>query len=99
MSKRNKINKKYDYYADPEYRKKHNEYMSVVVKCECGRDIRRSSMSVHRKSALHNRIIQRKEEYCIDKYKNKILKRLKSYTKDLLTSEQIHKLIKIINSI
>jgi hypothetical protein len=41
------------YYSNPEFKKKHNEYMMQFITCECGCSIMRCNVTKHRKSQKH----------------------------------------------
>ena len=49
-----------DYYADPEFRKRHLRYMSEKVPCDCGFQCRRSYMTRHKRTNKHNRLLKQK---------------------------------------
>ena len=36
-----------EYYADPEFKKRHLEYVNEKIECACGRSISRSNYSKH----------------------------------------------------
>lgn len=58
-----------DYYADPEYRRKHLAYISERVKCnDCGIETARCNMSKHKKTVKHIKISEARREisYYID---------------------------------
>lgn len=40
----------YDYYSDPNYKKKHNKYMTEKTLCSCGCNVIQSNMSQHKKN-------------------------------------------------
>ena len=66
-SKMNKENKKYktfrEYYADPEYRKKHLEYITQTVECpNCDLSCQRVAMARHRQSKRHFRLAKEKQD-------------------------------------
>ena len=43
-----------EYYADPEYRRKHQAYMKTKISCpECGRVTVRSNMAAHKRTLRH----------------------------------------------
>lgn len=42
-----------DYYADPEFRRKHLDKMKQRVKCECGYETSRTNISRHKRSRNH----------------------------------------------
>jgi len=49
-----KIYKKFsDYYKDPEFKKRHDEYVSTKIQCQCGQYVARYNMSKHRKTNKH----------------------------------------------
>jgi len=43
------------YYDNPEYRKKHKEYILTKVQCGCGTITARCNMSHHRKTKKHQK--------------------------------------------
>ena len=43
------------YYNQPEYKKKHKEYILTKVQCECGTITARCNMSHHRKTKKHQK--------------------------------------------
>jgi hypothetical protein len=47
------VRKKYkrfkDYYRNEDFRRKHLEYLSTPLKCECGAIVQRGYLNVHRK--------------------------------------------------
>ncbi len=51
-----------EYYADPEFKKRHLEYVNEKIECTCGRSISRSNYSKHLKTPLHERRSKNKEQ-------------------------------------
>lgn len=50
-----------EYYADPEFKRKHLERLRELVDCECGAHVTRSNMSRHKKSPRHLKKAESKE--------------------------------------
>ena len=51
-----------EYYADPEYRRKHLEYVKTRVECEgCGAMVPRSGTTAHKTTRKHKQGLQKKE--------------------------------------
>ena len=54
---KNKEKKQYkkfsEYYQDPEFKKKHKEYMAEHVECACGAKTARNNMPRHQKTQKH----------------------------------------------
>lgn len=46
-----------DYYQDPSYKKKHNDYMMQKIDCECGCKVMRANMTRHKQTEKHNRLV------------------------------------------
>ena len=42
-----------EYYADPEFRQKHLDFLAEKITCECGFVTARSNIYRHRKSHIH----------------------------------------------
>ena len=42
-----------EYYADPDFKKKHLAHMCERIICQCGSELARSNMSNHRKTTKH----------------------------------------------
>ena len=56
------------YYENPEWRRKHLDYMSAKISCpECGFETRRSNMTRHRKSSNHTKRLEYLEKQNISK--------------------------------
>lgn len=51
-----------EYYADPEYKKKHKAYCLENIECECGRLVSRVGMYRHKSSQIHLKTMQKKEQ-------------------------------------
>jgi hypothetical protein len=47
-----------EYYADPEFKRKHLEYVNARTRCECGKMITRANISVHKKTPLHAKLLK-----------------------------------------
>lgn len=72
--KENKVRKQYktfkEYYSDPDFKKKHLEYINTKIKCPvCRCKITRSHMTRHKrtKRCKANKIVQEKEEEKLSK--------------------------------
>lgn len=63
--------KKYNYYADPEYLKKHYEYLKQKVKCDCGGKTTRGHLTTHKKSVKHMKWLEENKDKR-DKYKEEL---------------------------
>lgn len=50
-----------DYYADPEYRKRHLEKLKKEVTCGCGKTMAQVNLKRHQKSKLHEKKLAEKE--------------------------------------
>ena len=44
-----------EYYQDPEFRKRHQEYMKTKITCDCGKTVMRVNMPRHKRSSYHNK--------------------------------------------
>lgn len=42
-----------DYYADPAFRMRHQEYMKQYIKCDCGALVQRSNLTHHKRTKKH----------------------------------------------
>jgi hypothetical protein len=51
-----------EYYQDENFKKKHKEYVSEKVLCECGRYTARSNMIKHQKTRVHQKELLKKQE-------------------------------------
>jgi len=51
-----------DYYQDPEFKKRHMEYINSYVTCSCGTQVRRAYMTVHKKTKKHIRGAENNKE-------------------------------------
>jgi hypothetical protein len=85
-----KYNFKERYHNDPEFKKKHLEYINKPVTCECGYETTKSNILNHMKTKKHQRMVSKtvsKEEYkeLEKKYKNmkKILESIISNLKNI----------------
>jgi len=67
-----------EYYADPEFKKKHLAYVKEKVMCDCGKEISRSNMSAHVKTKLHQKKLDRS-----------VLEDIKKKYLDMILQEQI----------
>lgn len=47
-----------EYYNDPEFRSKIKVYKTEKVRCECGKDISRGNMSVHKRCDAHKKYME-----------------------------------------
>lgn len=52
-----------DYYNDPDYKKKHKEYLMQKVQCECGCTYIRSNASHHKGTQKHKMIVALLEQH------------------------------------
>lgn len=75
-----------DYYANPEYRKKHLEYISGKVQCpQCETMVARCNLSKHRQSMKHKKndgLRQKNKEIDLNKMTEIILNVLKTYNEN-----------------
>ncbi len=63
-----------DYYADPEFKKRHLSYMAVKVKCPgCGFTVCRSNMTKHKRTIRH-RSIEAIKEKMQEEFNKKLIK-------------------------
>jgi hypothetical protein len=51
-----------EYYQDEDFKKKHLAYILTKCECSCGKQITRSNMSAHKKTAAHQKKIAEKEK-------------------------------------
>lgn len=75
-----------DYYSNDDFRRKHLEYISEKIECDCGKTVSRCNMSRHLKSQYHIIRMRPDIEQLIDKklsdlFKNE-LNRLKQITNE-----------------
>lgn len=70
-----------EYYADPEFKKKHNTYMLEKVDCECGFTTARCNMTKHKKGRNHKKRMMEKEEID-DEFFYELNKIVKQFYKD-----------------
>ena len=66
-----------NYYDDPEFKKRHKEYMKEKIKCPdgCGSVTARYNMHHHRKSEKHIKFMEkRKQHNCEDECNKKLIK-------------------------
>lgn len=76
-----------EYYTDPEFRKKHLEYVSARIECECGFETSRNNLSKHRQSHLHtNRLKSKTEE-------------AKSVNELIKAKQDLDNIVKLINKL
>jgi len=48
-----------EYYDNPEYRKKHNDYLLQKIECKCGCSVLRSNLTKHKnQSKIHKKWIE-----------------------------------------
>jgi hypothetical protein len=53
-----------EYYQDPQFKKRHLDYVNHKVACSCGKMISRSNLSSHKKKQLHlKRMRDNTEDY------------------------------------
>jgi len=69
------------YYNNPEFRKKHLEYCSEKIKCECGAMICRNSFTHHRKTKKHQELLKLKEN--TEENQEELLSKIASLEKEL----------------
>lgn len=61
-NKQKKIYKTFkEYYQDEDFKKKHQDYISQAVECECGKMITRSNLGHHKKTKLHEKKLEKKK--------------------------------------
>ena len=46
------------YYQDPEFRRKHKEYIMTKLPCKCGANIARCNATHHKKSVRHTKYLK-----------------------------------------
>ena len=66
-----------EYYADPEFKEKHQKYMLEPIECECGCKVMRSNISKHKKTSKHKKMMDKKDTSINDETYNFLLKKLK----------------------
>jgi len=71
------------YNNDPEYRKKHNEYMCEKVFCLCGKYVARGNMSNHKKTEFHKKFEKKRRQI-----ENEKLKKIYEKNKRKLSSTE-----------
>lgn len=77
-----------DYYKDPEYKKKHKEYMSQKVECKyCKKIVTRSNMTNHLRTLKCINVRDRRRK-TIDNI-NKLYEILKVATNDVETAKKL----------
>ena len=86
------VKKKYkrfkDYYINEDFRRKHLEYLTTPLKCECGAIVQRGYLNTHRKKRKHLNAIAHKNIFDL---KDKI-----DYNKILLHLDKLDKCVKDI---
>lgn len=50
------------YDSDPEFKAKHKKYISEKILCDCGRDVQRVAMAAHKRSNIHKRLVEQKNQ-------------------------------------
>ena len=69
-----------EYYANPEFKEKHQKYMLEPIECECGCVVMRSNISKHKKTPKHLKKMMEKKKVDIsineDTY-NRLLNKIK----------------------
>ncbi|MEM3063356.1 MAG: hypothetical protein QW303_07425 [Nitrososphaerota archaeon] len=85
---RKKYKKFKDYYMNEEFRRKHLEYLTTPLKCECGAIVQRGYLNTHRKKRKHLNAIAHKNIFDL---KDKI-----DYNKILLHLDKLDKCVKDI---
>jgi len=67
-----------EYYANPEFKEKHQKYMLEAIVCECGCKVMRSNISKHRKTPKHTKLMDKKKDVDLsEETYNKILNKIK----------------------
>lgn len=67
-----------DYYADEEFKKKHQKYMLETIECECGCKVMRSNISKHKKTPKHTKMMDKKEVNINEETYNRLLNKIKN---------------------
>jgi len=68
-----------EYYANPEFKEKHQKYMLEAIVCECGCKVMRSNISKHRKTVKHTKMMDKKKDADLSEEQyNKILNKIKN---------------------
>ena len=81
-----------DYYADPEYRRRHLDKISEKVECECGYIGAKTYMSRHRKTKIHQKRLENIDRLsALEEKKQKIIDRIAKLESD---KKQIDRSIK-----
>ena len=76
------------YDTEPEFRKKHLEYMKTKVSCPCGAQVSRSNMSTHRKKNVKH---QEYENMLKESLDQEVKQSLKDITKLLMSDQKLVK--------
>lgn len=79
------------YKSDPEFRKKHLEYMKEKQRCECGKMVGRTNIAHHINTKAHKSYLIRKEYSVVDT--------LLEAKRDIYESDDVHALSNIISVI
>jgi hypothetical protein len=66
-----------EYYADPEFKEKHQKYMLEPIECECGCKVMRSNISKHKKTPKHTKMMDKKEVNINEETYNRLLNKIK----------------------
>jgi hypothetical protein len=73
-----------DYYADPEFRRKHLARMQEKVECKvCGAIISRSNMSKHTNTTRHKQVVKKMNQMVDKMEKDKMLEILEKFMTSL----------------
>ena len=69
-----------EYYANPEFKEKHQKYMLESIECECGSKVMRSNISKHKKTPKHTKLMNKKKDIDLisEEQYNKILNKIKN---------------------
>ena len=49
------------YYNDPDYKAKHNQYMTEKQRCVCGSLVCRGNMSTHKQTKKHKKFLEQND--------------------------------------
>lgn len=62
------------YTTDAEYKKKHNEYITEKIECDCGRMVMRVAMAKHKRTAIHQKLVNDKNNEDIEELVDRLVK-------------------------
>ena len=65
-----------EYYTNPEFKKKHLEYINARVKCECGASIVRCGLARHKRTITHKRGMEATNPELTEELEKKIMEKL-----------------------